>query len=248
MFLLNLRMVGNDILMAVQTLLHRRNPGKGGTVHVGVTELALDLLHPVMDPMAEGDGLFRADAQEKGKPEVRASSASTEQVSLDTLAGAIRREFFEQQRQRSERLGHPHVSRVLLQPQQVPVVDADDRRRKRQGPFQLTAGVDFHNRLQIQFSRTLVQQRCKRIRYRRKGQEHRFRPGFFRLIDLARRGEQILSQNGQLGRAGYLAQHLHAAPEVHGLGNHGQSAGPRFGKGCREPGRIPLPDQVPVPG
>ena len=35
-------------------------PGIGGAVHIGVTELALDLFHSCVDPVAERDRLLRA--------------------------------------------------------------------------------------------------------------------------------------------------------------------------------------------
>jgi len=59
--LLNLGMFGDNVLMAVQTFLHWRNPRECRTTHVRVTELTLNLFHPGMNPVAERDGLGRAD-------------------------------------------------------------------------------------------------------------------------------------------------------------------------------------------
>lgn len=54
-------MFGNNILMAVQTLFHRRYSGMIGIGHEGVAVLALDLFHATVDIMAEGYGLLRPD-------------------------------------------------------------------------------------------------------------------------------------------------------------------------------------------
>lgn len=54
-------MFGNNIFMAVQAFFHGRYSGMIGIGHVGVAILALDLLHPAVDIMAERDGLFRPD-------------------------------------------------------------------------------------------------------------------------------------------------------------------------------------------
>ena len=59
--LLYRRELGNDVLVAVEAFLHRRDTGEGGAIHVRMTELALDILHPGMHLVAEGDGLLRAD-------------------------------------------------------------------------------------------------------------------------------------------------------------------------------------------
>ena len=54
-------MVGDDIVMAMQTFFHRRDTGMIGISHVGVAVLALDLLDPAVNIMAEGNGLLRPD-------------------------------------------------------------------------------------------------------------------------------------------------------------------------------------------
>jgi hypothetical protein len=59
--LLNLGMFGDNVLMAVQTFLHWRNPRECRTTHVRVTELTLNLFHSGMNPMAERYGLCRTD-------------------------------------------------------------------------------------------------------------------------------------------------------------------------------------------
>jgi hypothetical protein len=50
------------VLVAIEALLHGRYPRKGGAVHIGVAELALDLLHSRVDSVAERDRLLRAKA------------------------------------------------------------------------------------------------------------------------------------------------------------------------------------------
>jgi hypothetical protein len=59
---LDLRVISNNVLVTVQALLHGRDPREGGAVHIGVAELALDLLHSRVNPVAERDRLFRAEA------------------------------------------------------------------------------------------------------------------------------------------------------------------------------------------
>ena len=58
-FLFDPGMVGDDIIMAVQTFFHRRDSGMIGICHVGVAVLTLDLLHPAVDIVAEGNRLLR---------------------------------------------------------------------------------------------------------------------------------------------------------------------------------------------
>ena len=62
MFFLNPGVIGNDIIMAMKTFFDRRQPGVIGTIHVRVAVPALDVFNPCMHPVAEGNGLFRADA------------------------------------------------------------------------------------------------------------------------------------------------------------------------------------------
>jgi hypothetical protein len=62
LFLENLGMVRNDVLMAEKTFLHRRQPGIGRPFHEGMTETAIDLFHPGMDAMAEVYRLLRANS------------------------------------------------------------------------------------------------------------------------------------------------------------------------------------------
>ena len=60
LFLENLRMVRNDVLMAEKALLHWGQAGIRGAFDKGMAEPAVDLLYPGMDPMAEIDRLLRA--------------------------------------------------------------------------------------------------------------------------------------------------------------------------------------------
>jgi hypothetical protein len=59
-FFLDPGMVGNDELVTVETLFHRRQSRVIGIFDIGMTELTLDLLYPHMNLMAEGNRLFRA--------------------------------------------------------------------------------------------------------------------------------------------------------------------------------------------
>jgi hypothetical protein len=58
--LLDLRVIGNDVLVTVKAFFHRRYAWIGGAGHIGVAELALDLFHSCVDPVAERDRLLRA--------------------------------------------------------------------------------------------------------------------------------------------------------------------------------------------
>ena len=58
---LNPGMVGNDVLVTVQTLFHRRYSWKIGVARVGMTIETLDLLYPSVQLVAEGYGLCRTD-------------------------------------------------------------------------------------------------------------------------------------------------------------------------------------------
>jgi hypothetical protein len=57
--LLNPGMVGDDVLVTVQTFFHRREPRVIGIADIGVTVEALDLLYPHMNLVAERNWLFR---------------------------------------------------------------------------------------------------------------------------------------------------------------------------------------------
>ena len=54
-------MIGDDIIVTIETLLHRRNSGKVGTGDIGVAELTLYVFNTGMQSVAERDGLFRTD-------------------------------------------------------------------------------------------------------------------------------------------------------------------------------------------
>lgn len=58
---LNPGMVGNDVLVTVQTLFHRRYSWKIGVAGVGMTVETLDLFYSDMQLMAERYGLFWAN-------------------------------------------------------------------------------------------------------------------------------------------------------------------------------------------
>jgi hypothetical protein len=58
--LLDPGMVGNDVLVTVQTLFHRWQSRVVGVAHIRVTVKALDLFDPNMQLVAKRYGLFRA--------------------------------------------------------------------------------------------------------------------------------------------------------------------------------------------
>jgi len=67
--LLDPGMFFDDIVMAVQTLSHRRNAREIGIGNVGVAILALDLLDATVDIVAEGNRLFRTETARRPRPE-----------------------------------------------------------------------------------------------------------------------------------------------------------------------------------
>ena len=67
--LLDPGMFFDDIVMAVQTLSHRRNAREIGIGNVGVAILALDLLDATVHIVAEGNRLFRAETARRPHPE-----------------------------------------------------------------------------------------------------------------------------------------------------------------------------------
>ena len=69
MFLLDLRVSFDDVIVAVQTLFHRRNPRKIRVGNVGMAILALYLLDPAVHIVAEGDRLFGAEGLRRPYPE-----------------------------------------------------------------------------------------------------------------------------------------------------------------------------------
>ena len=56
---LNPGMIGDDVLVTVQTLFHRGKPRMIGVAHIWVTVEALDLLYAHMNLMTERNRLFR---------------------------------------------------------------------------------------------------------------------------------------------------------------------------------------------
>ena len=66
--LLDLRVFFDNIIMAVQTLFHRRYARKIRVGDVRVTVLALDLFDATVHIVAEGDRLFRAETAHRPDP------------------------------------------------------------------------------------------------------------------------------------------------------------------------------------
>jgi hypothetical protein len=64
MLLFDLRMIGYNVLVTVKAFFHSGYPRISGAAHVRVTELALDLLHTSVDPVAERDRLLRAEVSQ----------------------------------------------------------------------------------------------------------------------------------------------------------------------------------------
>jgi hypothetical protein len=60
-FLLNPRKILDNVIMAVKTFLHRRNPRELRALHIGVAKLALNVFDPGVHPVTEWYGLLRTD-------------------------------------------------------------------------------------------------------------------------------------------------------------------------------------------
>ncbi len=69
MFLLDLRVSFDDVIVAVQTFFHRGNAREIGVGHVGMAVLALDLLDATVHIVAEGNRLLRAKTVRRPHPE-----------------------------------------------------------------------------------------------------------------------------------------------------------------------------------
>ena len=67
--LLDPGMFFDDVVMAVQTLSHRRNSREIGIGNVRVAILALDLLDTTVHIVAEGNRLFRTETARRPRPE-----------------------------------------------------------------------------------------------------------------------------------------------------------------------------------
>ncbi len=57
----DLGMLRNDIPVTIKAFLNCGNPRVSGSIHIGMTEPAADLLNPCMDPVAKINGLFGAE-------------------------------------------------------------------------------------------------------------------------------------------------------------------------------------------
>jgi hypothetical protein len=68
-FFPDLWVVGDDVLVAVETFFHRGNAREMRPIHIGVAKLALDFLYPGVNPVTERDGLFRT--QVSGRHQVK---------------------------------------------------------------------------------------------------------------------------------------------------------------------------------
>ena len=65
MLLLDLWVIGNNVLVAIETLFHGRQSWMFGTAHIRMTKLTLDLLHTEMHLMAKGYGLRRSQIRKR---------------------------------------------------------------------------------------------------------------------------------------------------------------------------------------
>lgn len=63
--LLNPRMIGNDVVMTVETFFNRRQPRMNRPAHIRVAELALNRLDAGMDSVTERNGLFGSDIRRR---------------------------------------------------------------------------------------------------------------------------------------------------------------------------------------
>lgn len=68
-FNLDPRMFGNDVVMAVQTLCHRRQAREIGIGHIRMTVLALNLFDTTVYIVAERNRLFRTDLHGRSNKE-----------------------------------------------------------------------------------------------------------------------------------------------------------------------------------
>jgi hypothetical protein len=68
MLLLDPRVFFNDIVVAVQAFFHRRYARVIGIGNIGMAILALDLLDPAVDRVAEGDWLLRSEGPSRPLP------------------------------------------------------------------------------------------------------------------------------------------------------------------------------------
>jgi hypothetical protein len=68
--LFDLRVIGDDVLVTVETFFYRGDSWKAGAVYIGMTEFTLNLLHTRVDPVAEGDRLLRPKAFDRHEVEV----------------------------------------------------------------------------------------------------------------------------------------------------------------------------------
>lgn len=62
----NPRVIGNDVIVAVQAFFYRRDSRMVGIGHIGVAILALDLFNAAVNVMTEGNRLLGADAGCRG--------------------------------------------------------------------------------------------------------------------------------------------------------------------------------------
>jgi hypothetical protein len=60
MLLLDLRVTGNNVFVAIKALFHRGQARVFRSPHIGMAKFTLDLFHTGMDSMAKGYGLLRA--------------------------------------------------------------------------------------------------------------------------------------------------------------------------------------------
>ena len=102
LFNLDLRMIRNDVFMAIETLLDRWKPRVLRTLDIGMAEPAVDLLHPRMYAMAEVNWLNGPDhlfginiAEEKHERERKPSSRypDTPALHFSTPAISLRLQF-----------------------------------------------------------------------------------------------------------------------------------------------------------
>jgi hypothetical protein len=65
MLFLDLWVIGNNVLVAIEALFHGRHSWMFGTAHIRMTELTLDLLHTGMHLVAKGYGLRGAQIRKR---------------------------------------------------------------------------------------------------------------------------------------------------------------------------------------
>lgn len=163
-------------------------------------------------------GLHEVFADEEG---VETRGAEVLQVGVGAQAGfsngeAVIRDFFDQ----FEGCLHPNRKRF-----QIAIIDADDARVSSQGPTEFAAGVNFDERLHLQFTAEREQVVKKRVRQRGDNQEKAVGVIGARFPDLPGIENEILTESGKLDLFAGIAEIFQGAAEEFAFREDGESRG-----------------------